>query len=169
MAGGLSAGWIGAAWGLLAALVCAGIPAAVIALGVRRGRLDSIHVVERASRTGPMLAGLVAVAAGLTALIALGAPRAVIASAAVMLGWIIVLGAITLVWKISFHTGVAAGAAVLLSHLLSPAPTLAVGALLVVAIGWARVRISHHTPAQALAGALVAAAATWGALALVGM
>ncbi|MCF6475831.1 hypothetical protein FAF44_46950 [Nonomuraea sp. MG754425] len=36
--------------GLLAAAVCAGVPAAVIAVGVRRGRLDSIHLVERKSK-----------------------------------------------------------------------------------------------------------------------
>ncbi|MFD8560592.1 hypothetical protein ACFV1N_25245 [Streptosporangium canum] len=169
MAGGLAGGWSGAAWGLLASLVCAGIPAAVIALGVRRGRLDSVHLVDRTGRKGPMLAGLAAVVAGLVLLVVLGAPRLVTATAAVMLGWIVVLGAITLTWKISFHAGVSAGAVVVLAHVLPAAPTLVLGAILVVAIGWARVQVTHHTLAQTVAGAIVAAAVTWGVLALAGV
>ncbi|GGS98955.1 hypothetical protein GCM10010156_66360 [Planobispora rosea] len=58
---------------------------------------------------------------------------------------------------------------VVLAHLWPPAPTLIVGALLVAVIGWARIRISHHDLAQTLAGALLAAAITWGVLSLVGL
>lgn len=108
LAGLLVEGWAGLAWGLLAAAVCAGVPAAVIAVGVRRGRLDSMHLVERKSRKGPMLAGFAAVVAGLAVLVLAEAP-VVVASAAVMLGWVLVMGPITLAWKISFHTAVSAG------------------------------------------------------------
>jgi hypothetical protein len=45
---------------VLAAVLCAGLPAGVIAVGVRRGRLDSMHLVERESRKGPMPAGVAA-------------------------------------------------------------------------------------------------------------
>ncbi|MEV4374747.1 hypothetical protein AB0J71_47380 [Nonomuraea sp. NPDC049637] len=123
-AGLLAEGWRGLAWGLLAAALCAGVPAAVIAVGVRRGRLDSIHLVERASRKGPMAAGFAAVVAGLAVLAVLDAPGVVTASAAVMLVWVLVMGSITLWWKISFHTGVSAGTAVVLAHVL-PAVTFA--------------------------------------------
>ena len=157
----------GALWGLLAAALCAGVPVGVIAVGVRRGRLDSMHLVDRKSRTGPMLAGLVTVAAGLALLALLDAPAIVTATAAVMLGWVLVLGSITLKWKISFHTGVAAGAAVVLAHVLPAAATLAVGAVLVGVIGWARVRVSHHTPAQTVAGAVAGAGVAGAVLALV--
>ncbi|MGV9383455.1 hypothetical protein ACWDRB_47115 [Nonomuraea sp. NPDC003707] len=163
----LDAGWPGLAWGLLAAALCAGVPAAVIAVGVRRGRLDSIHLVERKSRKGPMAAGFAAVMVGLAVLAVLDAPRVVVASAAVMLAWVLVMGAITLWWKISFHTGVSAGTAVMLAHVLPAVPVLLVGALLVAAIGWARVQVSHHTPTQALAGAAAGAAATAATLAIV--
>ncbi|MGJ6960662.1 hypothetical protein ACSDR0_02050 [Streptosporangium sp. G11] len=167
VAGLLAHGWAGALWGLLAAALCAGVPVGVIAVGVRRGRLDSMHLVDRRSRTGPMLVGLVTVVAGLVLLVLLDAPAIVTATAAVMLGWVLVLGSITLKWKISFHTGVAAGAAVVLAHVLPAAATLAVGAALVGLIGWARVRVSHHTPAQAVAGAAAGAGVAWAVLALV--
>ncbi|MFI7229213.1 hypothetical protein ACIBO5_38860 [Nonomuraea angiospora] len=162
----LAEGWPGLAWGLLAAAVCAGVPAAVIAVGVRRGRLDSIHLVERKARKGPMLIGLAAVVVGLTALAVLDAPRVVVASVAVMLAWVLVMGPITLVWKISFHTGVSAGTVVVLAYVLPAMPVLVVGAVLVAMIGWARVQVSHHTAAQALAGTMVGAAAAWVTLAM---
>ncbi|MFI6450390.1 hypothetical protein ACIBF6_02460 [Streptosporangium amethystogenes] len=166
VAGLLAHGWVGALWGLLAAALCAGAPVGVIAVGVRRGRLDSMHLVDRKSRRGPMLTGLIAVAVGLVLLALLDAPVIVTATAGVMLGWVLVMGAITLKWKISFHTGVAAGAAVVLAHVLPAAVTLAVGAALVGVIGWARVRVSHHTPAQTLVGAATGAGVAWAVLAL---
>ncbi|YCK37141.1 hypothetical protein ACNF49_24730 [Actinomadura sp. ATCC 39365] len=152
--GAAGLGGPGLAWGLLAAAMCAGVPAAVIAAGVRRGRLDSIHLVERASRRGPMLVGLVAVVVGLAVLVLAGAPRLVLACAAVMLAWVVTLGAVTLAWKISFHTGVAAGTAVVLAHVLPPVPVAVCGTALVVVIAWARTRVSHHTAAQTVAGAV---------------
>ncbi|MGW5688869.1 hypothetical protein [Nonomuraea sp. NPDC003754] len=162
----LADGWAGLAWGLLAAALCAGVPTAVIALGVRRGRLDSIHVVERRSRKGPMLAGFVAVVAGLAVLVLLDAPDMVVATAAVMLGWVVVMGLITLAWKISFHAGVSAGTAVVLAQVLPALPVLLAGAVVVAVIGWARVRVSHHTPAQVLAGAVTGAAVSAATLAI---
>ncbi|MER6945784.1 hypothetical protein ABT294_17300 [Nonomuraea sp. NPDC000554] len=166
LAGLLAYGWAGLAWGLLAAALCAGAPAAVIAVGVRRGRLDSIHLVNRESRKGPMLAGFAAVIVGLAVLALLDAPRVVVSCAAVMLAWVLVMGLVTLVWKISFHTGVSAGSAVVLAHVLPALPVLVVGTVLVAVIGWARVRVSHHTPAQALAGAAAGAAAATATLAV---
>ncbi|MEU7891753.1 hypothetical protein AB0B45_02685 [Nonomuraea sp. NPDC049152] len=166
VAGLLAEGWTGLAWGLLAAALCAGVPAAVIWVGVRRGRLDSIHLVERKSRKGPMLAGFAAVVVGLVVLAVLDAPRVVVASAAVMLAWVVVMGSITLLWKISFHTGVSAGTAVVLAHVLPPMPVLAVGMVVVAVIGWARVRVSHHTAGQVIAGAAAGTATTWATLAI---
>jgi membrane-associated phospholipid phosphatase len=64
--------------------------------------------------------------------------------------------AITLVWKISIHTAVAAGAVVVLALVFGPA--LLVLAPLVALSGWARVEVGDHTPAQVLAGAAVGAA-----------
>ncbi|SDL18073.1 hypothetical protein [Nonomuraea jiangxiensis] len=144
----------------------AAVIAAVIAAGVRSGRLDSIHLVERKSRKGPMAAGFAAVVVGLAVLVLLDAPQVVVASAAVMLAWVLVMGPITLVWKVSFHTGVSAGTAVVLAFVLPALPMLVVGAVLVAVIGWARVQVSHHSPAQALAGAAAGAAASWATLAV---
>jgi hypothetical protein len=162
----LAESWSGLVWGMLAAALCVGVPMTVILVGVRRGRLDSIHLVDRRSRKGPMLAGFASVAAGLTVLVLLDAPRMAVAAAAVMLAWVLVMGPITLRWKISFHAGVSAGTVVLLAHVLPVLPVVVVGAVMVAVICWARVRVSHHTPAQALAGVAAGATSAWATLAV---
>ncbi|WP_326641156.1 hypothetical protein OG884_01000 [Streptosporangium sp. NBC_01755] len=168
--GGLAAGWAGAAWGAAISAVCGGVPATVIAIGVWRGRLDSRHIVERTSRFKPMLAALAAVLVTLLMLLlADGEPVELTAMVVVMLGWLAVLGPITLVWKISFHTSTAAGVVVMLAYVLPAAVTLTVGAALVAVIGWARVRISHHTLAQAAAGAVAGAGVAWAVFAAMGV
>lgn len=161
LTGGVADGLTGALWGLGAAAVCVGVPAAVIGIGVRRGRLDSMHVVDRTSRKGPLLSGLVALILGLVVLIAAGAPPVVKATVAVMLACVAVMGAVTIRWKISFHTGVVAGTTVMLAHLLPPAYILPIGAAITALVSWARVRVSHHTPAQTIAGATTGAILAW--------
>ncbi|WP_214317364.1 hypothetical protein [Nonomuraea sediminis] len=165
----LGQGWNGAAWGLMASLLCGGVPAVVIAAGVRSGRLDSHHIVERARRTGPLLAAVAAVVAALVLLVTLGAPRLLVATVTAMLVALAVTVPITLRWKISFHAAVSSGTVVVVAHVLPAVPVVAAGVLVVGLICWARVRLAHHTWPQVLAGALVGVAATWGTLAAFGL
>lgn len=162
-------GWRGAAWGLVASALCGGIPALVILAGVRSGRLDSHHLVDRASRTRPLLVAVAAVVAALVLLILLGAPRLLVATVSAMLAALAVTVPITLRWKISFHAAVSAGTVVVLAHVLPPAPTLVAGALVVATVCWARVRLTHHTPAQVAAGAVTGAGTAWAALSAFGV
>jgi len=67
-----------------------------------------------------------------------------------------VFAAVTVFWKMSFHTGVAAGTVAVLITVYGPWAWLAVP--LVPLIGWSRVRLAAHTTAQVIAGALVGAA-----------
>ncbi|MFI7441825.1 phosphatase PAP2 family protein [Nonomuraea indica] len=165
----IAQGWAGAVWGLLASVLCGGVPAAVIAAGVRSGRLDSHHIVDRARRTGPLLAAVAAVLAALVLLVVLGAPRLLVATVTAMLVALAVTVPITLRWKISFHAAVSAGTVVVLAHVLPPVPTLLAGAAVVALVCWARVRLTHHTPGQVLAGALAGTLTTWATLAAFGV
>lgn len=165
----LAQGWAGAAWGLLASALCGGVPAAVIAAGVRSGRLDSHHIVDRARRTGPLLSAVGAVLVALTLLVVLGAPTLLVATVTAMLVALAVTVPITLRWKISFHAAVCAGTVVVLAHVLPAVPTALAGAAVVGLVCWARVRLAHHTPSQVLAGAVVGTAATWSTLAAFGL
>ncbi|GHE42138.1 hypothetical protein GCM10017673_50430 [Streptosporangium violaceochromogenes] len=160
----LADGWRGAAWGLGASLLCGGVPAGVIMAGVRSGRLDSHHLVDRASRTGPLLVAVGAVLVTLVLLILLHAPRLLVATVTAMLAALAVTVPITFRWKISFHAAVSAGTVLVLARVLPAVPALAAGAVVVATVCWARVRLGHHTPAQVVAGAATGAGTTWGVL-----
>ncbi|MBG0818925.1 phosphatase PAP2 family protein [Planomonospora sp. ID82291] len=164
--GAVTGGWSGLGWALLAAGLCGGIPALVIAAGVKSGRFGDKHITDRAQR--PWLIGVIValVVLALVLLVVLGAPRVMVACVSIMLATLAVVGPITFWWKISFHTAVAAGSVVMLAWVLPPAPVYAVGAVVVAAIGWSRVMIRDHTPAQVTAGTVAGAAATWATLAV---
>ncbi|MGR6921289.1 hypothetical protein ACU635_44200 [[Actinomadura] parvosata] len=169
LVGLLAQGWGGAAWGLVASAFCGGVPAAVIAVGVRSGRLDSHHIVDRARRTGPLLAAVAAVLVALALLVVMGAPTLLVATVTAMLVALGVTVPITLRWKISFHAAVSAGTVVVLAHVLPAWPTALAGAAVVALVCWARVRLSHHTGPQVLAGAAVGTLTTWATLSAFGV
>jgi hypothetical protein len=160
LVGAISSGWAGFGWGVLAAVLCGGIPAVVIFGGVRRGWFGDWHIGERSQRPKLVAVIVALVVLALTLLLVFGAPRVMVACVAIMLATLAVAGPITLAWKISFHTAVAAGSVVMLAWVLPALPVLAAGGVLVALIGWARAEIGDHTPAQALAGAAAGAAAT---------
>ncbi|MDP4504413.1 phosphatase PAP2 family protein [Nonomuraea turcica] len=165
----LAQGWRGAAWGLVASAFCGGVPATVIALGVRSGRLDSHHIVDRARRTGPLLAAVAAVLVALALLVVMGAPTLLVATVTAMLAALGVTVPITLRWKISFHAAVSAGTVVVLAHVLPALPTAIAGGAVVGLVCWARVRLAHHSWTQVMAGAVVGTATTWATLAAFGL
>ncbi|MGI5270973.1 hypothetical protein ACQEUU_17595 [Nonomuraea sp. CA-218870] len=165
----LAQGWAGAAWGLVASALCGGVPAAVIAAGVRSGRLDSHHIVDRSRRPGPLLAAVAGVLGALVLLAWLGAPLLLLAVVTAMLAALAVAVPVTLRWKISFHAAVCAGTVVVLAYVLPAAPVLTAGAALVALVCWARVRLTHHTPAQVAVGAAVGALVTWATLTAFGV
>ncbi|GAA3508673.1 uncharacterized membrane protein (DUF4010 family) [Streptosporangium album] len=162
-------GWSGAGWGLVASALCGGVPAGVILAGVRSGRLDSHHLVDRASRTRPLLVAVVAVLVALVLLASLGAPRLLVATVTAMLAALALTVPITLRWKISFHAAVSAGTVMVLAQVLPAVPALGVGTLVVATVCWARVRLRHHTPAQVAAGAVVGAGSAWATLSAFGV
>ncbi|MFG1944366.1 hypothetical protein [Nonomuraea sp. NPDC048826] len=165
----LAQGWAGAVWGLVASALCGGVPAAVIAAGVRSGRLDSHHIVDRSRRAGPLLAAVAGVLAALVLLAWLGAPRLLLAAVTAMLAALAVTVPVTLRWKISFHAAVCAGTIVVLAYVLPAVPVLLAGAAVVALVCWARVRLAHHTPAQVAAGTAVGALVTWATLSAFGV
>jgi hypothetical protein len=142
----------GLGWGLLAAGFSAVIPFGVILLGVRRGRLTDRHITLREQRRTPLLIGLASVLVGVLVLALAGAPGRLVT---LVIGMFLVLLAVTAInhwWKLSAHAAVACASAVLLVALFGPVAL--VGVVGVAAVGWSRVRLRDHTPAQVLAGVL---------------
>lgn len=143
----------GLGWGLLAALFCGGIPFAIIVLGVRRGKWTDKHIRRRQQRAIPLLATLASVLTGLALLVTLDGPREVFALVLAMLAGLTATMIVTMWWKVSVHTAVASGVAVvmMIAYGLQMAPLL----LGVGVIGWSRVALRDHTPAQTIVGALL--------------
>ena len=144
-----------ARWGLLAALFASLVPFLYIVRGVRRGRLTDHHVRVREQRPLPLLVGIGSVLLGLALLASWGAPRELVALVAAMAVGLASSLLVTLVWKLSIHTAVVAGAVVILVLVFGPA--LLALAPLVGLVCWARVAVRDHTPAQTIAGAALGA------------
>jgi membrane-associated phospholipid phosphatase len=143
-------------WALLAVFFSSAIPFLYILSQVRRRRLTDRHVRERRQRPVPLLVAIASVLVGLVLLASLGAPRELVALVAAGAAGLVVCTAITFFWKLSIHAGVAAGTVVIL--VLVFGPVLLVLAPLVALVGWARVAVGAHRPAEVVAGGLVGAA-----------
>ena len=123
--------------------------------GVRRRQFTDHHVRLREQRPIAFLVGITSLLVGLALMVLLGAPRELVALVAAMGVGLIVSLLVTLLWKISVHVAVVAGAVTIL--VLVFGPVLVAAGPLVVLVGWARVEVGDHTPLQVLAGSVLGA------------
>ncbi|MGI8682379.1 MAG: hypothetical protein ACR2JO_09710 [Mycobacteriales bacterium] len=144
--------------GLLAAVFFGVIPFGYVLRGVRLGRWNDHHVGDRAQRKPVFLFSLASMLTGVAVLVLLGAPRDLVAFLVTLLAEAALALAVTLGWKISLHTWV--------STIGATALVVVYGWLALVlwpvlaGIGWSRVELRDHTPAQVIAGALMGIAST---------
>jgi membrane-associated phospholipid phosphatase len=152
------------AWGLLAIGLTMALPVAHLYRELRLGRVSDHNVRVREQR--PRLLTLTVVCALLSLGVATagGAPQDLLALLGAQAAGLLLFAFVTLLWKISFHTGVAAGAIAILALLFGP-PMLAL-APAVPLVGWARVELGDHTPLQVVTGAVLGAAVAAGAFSL---
>jgi membrane-associated phospholipid phosphatase len=147
----------GLGWGLVAALCCGALPLGVVLLGVRRRWWTDVHVSVREERFVPLAVAVTANLAGIGLLVAWHAPRPLIALVTAVVVGLAAGAVITIWWKVSGHTAVAGAAAAALTAAFGPWLLLAF--LPVPVIGWSRVALGDHTPAQATAGLVLGVAA----------
>jgi membrane-associated phospholipid phosphatase len=140
-------------WTLLAVFIVNVPMALLLVYGVRSGRYTDASVSMREQRTSIYAVGGVCLVILLLVLIYGGAPRiftACLVSAvlATLLGYII-----NRFTKLSLHSAAMAGC---IAVLLWTAPLIGViMAVFAPLVGWARIRLKHHTPAQILIGWMV--------------
>ncbi|MEU7067463.1 phosphatase PAP2 family protein [Streptomyces sp. NPDC053429] len=146
----------GVGWGVLAALFCGVIPILFIKWGERRGHWGDRHVRRRQDRLLVIPGIMASVAVCITLMATLGAPGEMIALIAAMLVTLIAILAVTTVWKVSVHTAVSSGAIAMLA--LAYGPWALAAYPLVALVGWSRVALRDHTPAQVLVGTALGAA-----------
>lgn len=143
----------GLLWMAVVILFSSMLPMLFIFILFRLGQLSDFRLTIREQRAKPLLFSLVSALAGSGMLHLLNAPREIIwlCIACVVNG--IVLALITQVWKISFHSGVAAGCMTGVTLISSQFVYLFI---LLPFIAWARVHRKRHTFLQTIVAAPVA-------------
>jgi membrane-associated phospholipid phosphatase len=145
----------GIGWGLFAAVFTGVIPMLFIKYGQRRGYWGDRHVGRRQDRLYVLPGIMVSVIAGLALMYSLEAPSEVTALVVAMLVSLVVVLAITTVWKVSLHTAVSSGAIATLA--LAYGPWMLLLSPAVPVIGWSRVQLRDHTLGQVIVGTLLGA------------
>lgn len=138
---------------LIAAVFGALVPLGFVLYQVRRRRFTDHHVSVRRQRPIVFAVAMLSVLVGTGLLVGLGAPRSLLGVIVAGIIGIAVCGLITTVWKVSVHAATFTGSVVLLAYLLGPLALVLLAA--VPLVGWARVAVGGHTPAEAAAGAAI--------------
>lgn len=122
---------------------------------VHSGGLDAILTNEREQRTKIYVAAGISAITGYFLLTYLEAPHVLIAGFTALLTMAVIFMLINLRWKISVHTGCIAASSMVLVMLYGW--TAAVTVPLIPLTAWSRIELEHHSIAQAVTGALLAA------------
>lgn len=141
----------GAAWGAVAVVLCAGVPMAYVARGVKAGKWSDHHVPDRHQRHTPLLVGLGCIAAASVLLSVVHAPRELIALVLSQLVGLIVVMIITRFWKVSVHSSASGGLVGILVVIYGPWALL--GVLPLALVAWSRTVLDAHTWPQVIVGA----------------
>jgi len=135
------------------------IPLAIVYLMSKRGMVSDFLVSNKDERTKPFAGAILSYATGSLALWLFQAPKLATALMLCYAGNTIIMTLITRLWKISVHASGIAGPTTALIEGFGPWASILF--LLLIPVGWARIRLKAHTPSQILAGALVTIVATW--------
>lgn len=125
----------------------------------KMGLISDFYVSEKEERTKPFAGAITSYIVGSVALLLFRAPVIVTALMLCYAGNTAVMMLITLRWKISVHASGIAGPVTALVYALGM--WTAVFFIVLIPVGWARIRVGAHTPTQILAGVLVTIASTW--------
>lgn len=123
------------------------------------GLVSDFYISEKKERTKPFAGAIASYIVGSVALLLARAPIIVTALMLCYAGNTLIMMAITLRWKISVHASGIAGPVTALVY--GTGTWAAVFFLLLIPVGWARVRLRAHTPWQILAGVVVTVVSTW--------
>ncbi len=148
----------GLLWMVIVILFAGVLPMLYIFVLFRLGRLSDVRLTVREQRANPLIFSLVSALVGSGILHLLNVPQEIVwlCIACVINGLVLTL--ITQVWKISFHSGVAAGCMTGLATLISSQFIYLF--ILLPFIAWARVHRKRHTFLQTIIAAPIAIANT---------
>jgi membrane-associated phospholipid phosphatase len=135
------------------------LPMGIIFFMLKKGTLKDAYASDRQTRFKPFLGAVLSYLLGLVALIAASAPDLV---SVLMAGYFVntaIMMLITLRWKISIHASGIAGPATYLVYAFGTHlwPVF----LLIIPVGWARLKLKAHTPSQVATGFFLTVALTY--------
>lgn len=135
------------------------LPMAIIYYMLKKGMLNDIYASDRQTRFKPFLGAVFSYLLGLVALVFASAPELIWVLMAGYFVNTLIMMIITLRWKISIHASGIAGPATYLIYAFSIHlwPAL----LLILPVGWARLKLRAHTLGQVLAGFFLTVALTY--------
>ena len=142
-------------WALISTVVSIFPVFLIVVYLVHNGRLEGIFINVRRQRSKIYLLASACVVVSCVILLYLRAPLALVAAFVTGLSAILVFMCINLFWKISVHTAFVAASVTVLTILYGPIGALT--GVLLPPIAWARIEMEHHSVAQVMAGALLAA------------
>ncbi|MGQ9491358.1 MAG: phosphatase PAP2 family protein [Anaerolineae bacterium] len=129
---------------------------------LKQGLVSDLDVQNRTERARPLSFTLAAMLITVLVLRLLNAPSLLLAVCATQLIQTALALVITLRWKISMHSAACAACFALLVFVMG---RQAVPLLLALPlVGWSRIYLRRHTPAQTIAGAALGGLITWGTL-----
>jgi len=135
------------------------LPMTTIFLMLRMGIVRDMYASERRTRTKSFMGTIASYLLGALVLTVFNAPPSLVALMAFYFVNTLVMTVISLVWKISIHAVGISGPATFL--------TLQMGAImlplsiLLLPVGWARLKLGAHDLKQVVAGALLTILLTW--------
>lgn len=135
------------------------VPLGMIYQLSKRGLISDIYVTEKKERAKPFAGAISSYLVGSLALLSLRAPPIVTGLMLCYAGNTLIMMLTTRRWKISVHASGIAGPTTSLIYGLGT--WAAIFFVLLLPVGWARIKLKAHTPAQVLAGALLTVVATW--------
>ena len=127
----------------------------VIIYLVRSQKLESIFINVRKQRTKIYLLAVVCAGVGCVILYYLEAPKELITTFAAGFSAVVVFMCVNFLWKISLHTALISASVTVVIILYGSISAATV--VLIPLVAWARIELKHHSPAQVVTGALLAA------------
>jgi membrane-associated phospholipid phosphatase len=150
------------------------LPLVILLWMKKHDAIESIDVRDRIARTRPFIYGILCMLAGSTTFLLVGLHNADVYQAMAMIGILngVVAAVINTRWKISIHAMGMASSGVMFFFMSGPNPLawpsitstsilfILSAVFVTIFVQWSRVVLKHHTVAQVIAGALLAAALT---------
>lgn len=143
---------------LVVAFFCSVVPALVVIVLKKMGKVSDYDISKRENRVLPFLIGVAGYFLGALALYLLNAPPIIVGF---MLCYAIntaLIFFITLVWKISVHVTSLGGPIAAMTYVFGLQSLWLL--LLMPPLAWARVKLKAHTPMQTIAGGALGFSAT---------